>query len=116
MHELSVCRNLLQQVSRIADEHHASRVERIHLQIGPLSGVVPELLQTAFPIACDNTVAAHAELVIHVLPIRVRCKTCLAITEASANRLGCRTCGAWQTELLSGDELLLHSIELDQAH
>ena len=39
MHEYSVCLALLEQVERIAAEHRARRVERIVLQLGPLSGV-----------------------------------------------------------------------------
>mgnify|MGYP000458770419 CR=1 FL=1 len=34
MHELSVCLSLLDQVQRIANEHGATRVERIRLRIG----------------------------------------------------------------------------------
>ena len=44
MHELSVCLALMSQVERVATEHQARRVEKIVLQIGPLSGVEPALL------------------------------------------------------------------------
>jgi len=43
----------------------------------------------------------------------VRCKTCAAETEATPNRLVCGNCGAWHTELLQGDELLLASLDLE---
>jgi hydrogenase nickel incorporation protein HypA/HybF len=82
------------------------------LQIGPLSGVEPELLQSAFPIARADTIAAGAELVIQQMPVQVRCKTCHAETAATPNRLLCGECGGWQTELLSGDELLLERVEM----
>ncbi|NNG14728.1 MAG: hydrogenase nickel incorporation protein HypA, partial [Gammaproteobacteria bacterium] len=52
------------------------------------------------------------ELVIQQMPIQVRCKTCRAETAATANRLLCGECGDWQTELLSGDELLLERVEM----
>jgi hydrogenase nickel incorporation protein HypA/HybF len=112
MHELSICQSLLTQVNNIAAEHHATSVEKIFLQVGPLSGVEPELLQSAFPIARADTIAAEAELVIQQMPIQVRCKTCHAETTAKANRLLCGECGDWQTELLSGDELLLERVEM----
>ncbi|MEN8167275.1 MAG: hydrogenase maturation nickel metallochaperone HypA, partial [Pseudomonadota bacterium] len=51
MHELSVCQALLAQVTEVADREQASEVSRILLRIGPLSGVVPELLEQAFTIA-----------------------------------------------------------------
>ena len=116
MHELAVCQSIVDQVSHIAAEHQSSFVEKIYLQIGPLSGVEPDLLQSAFPIACANTAAERAELIINTLPIRVRCKNCNAESEVSANRLVCGKCGDWQTTLISGNEMLLERVELQTEH
>jgi hydrogenase nickel incorporation protein HypA/HybF len=116
MHELSVCQSLLDQVSLIAADNHAAIVEKIYLQVGPLSGVEPDLLQHAFPIARANTVAANAELVINTLPVRVKCRSCASESDASLNKLVCAVCGDWQTELLSGDELLLERVEMRTEH
>lgn len=112
MHELSVCRNLLQQVGRIAAEHGAHSVSAIRLRIGPLSGVEPELLQQAFPLASAGSVADSAELIIETARVRVHCTECGADSDARLNRLLCAVCGTWKTHLLSGDELLLVSMEL----
>ena len=51
MHELSVCQSIIDQVTRVAEQHQGSQVEKIYLQVGPLSGVEPKLLQSAFPLA-----------------------------------------------------------------
>ncbi len=112
MHELSVCQALLDQVRGIATERGATAVSRVVLRVGPLSGVEPRLLEQAFPIARAGTVAADAELVIEELPLRVRCRQCGAESLCAANRLVCGQCGDWHTQLLSGDELLLASVEL----
>jgi hydrogenase nickel incorporation protein HypA/HybF len=113
MHELSVCQGMLRQVGEIAAEHAPCRVTRIIVRIGPLSGVEPTLLQQAFPIASAGTAAGAAELLIENLPIRVHCETCGEESEAAANRLLCAVCGDWHTRLVSGDELLLASVELE---
>lgn len=112
MHELAVCQGMLRQVESVAREHGAHSVDVIHVQIGPLSGVVPELLQHAFPLASAGTVAEHARLELECLPVRVRCRSCDAETEALPNRLVCGQCGDWKTDVISGDELLLSSVEL----
>jgi hydrogenase nickel incorporation protein HypA/HybF len=112
MHELSVCLSLLEQVERIAAEHRASRVERILLRIGPLSGVEAELLRNAYPLAAAGSIAEDAVLDIEPAPVRVRCNTCGAETDALPNRLLCGACGDWQTRLVSGDEMLLANLEL----
>lgn len=113
MHELSVCQSLLSQVETIAQQHQASRVTAVILHIGPLSGVEPALLQQAFTLARAGSVAAEATLVIEALPVRVKCQSCGQESEATANRLLCAHCGDYHTQLLSGDEMLLASVELD---
>lgn len=112
MHELSICQALLDQLGRIVAEQGASRVERILLRVGPLSGVEAPLLLHAYPLAAAGTVAEGAELVIEPAPVRVACGACGAETAATPSRLLCGRCGSFRTRLLSGDELLLASVEL----
>ena len=112
MHELSVCNALLDQVEVIAREHRAARVDKIVLHVGPLSGIEVPLLKHAYPLAAAGTIAEHAQLVIEPLPVKVRCNQCGAESEATANRLLCAACGDFRTNLISGDEMLLASLEL----
>ena len=113
MHELSVCMSLLEQVAAIAQERAATNVTRIELNIGPLSGVEAELLRNAYPIAAAGTVAENAELIIHGAEIVVSCSQCGAESSAVANRLICGECGDFRTRVVSGDEMILKSLELD---
>ena len=112
MHELSVCQALIAQVEQIAAQHAATGVKSVHLRLGPLSGVEPQLLQDAYPIACAGSVAAESVLLIDLAPLKVKCETCGAETQASPNRLLCGECGDYHTQLVSGDEMLLMSVEL----
>ena len=112
MHELSICLALMDQVQTIARQHGASRVERIFLRIGPLSGLEPELLRNAFPFAAAGTLAEGAKLSIDPAPVRVRCSRCGADTEVPPNRLLCGACGDFTTQLVSGDEMLLERLQL----
>ena len=97
----------------VIDQHHASSATAIRVRIGPLAGVVPELLATAFPLAAADSRMEHAQLEFTHAPIQVHCQTCGAETEAAMNRLICGACGDWHTQILSGDELLLESVELE---
>jgi len=112
MHEYAICIALLEQVEQIARQHEAKQVEKIMLKIGPLSGVEAELLQHAWPLAAAQTVAEDAELVIAPAAVVVRCTRCNAESEVPPNRLLCRACGDFRTRLVSGDEMLLASVEL----
>ena len=113
MHELAICRSIIDQVTAIAVEHNAQQVDRIYLKIGPLSGVEPDLLRSAFPIASARSVASKAVLEIDSSPVRVRCKSCNAESEVAINKMICSRCGDWQTQVISGDELLLERVELE---
>ena len=114
MHELAICQSLMDQVEAIALERNALSVTSIVIGIGPLSGVEAQLLQNAYPVASAGTIAEDAELVIQQLPIKVRCTQCDTESDALPNKLICKQCGDWRTTLVSGDELLLVSVELER--
>ena len=113
MHELSVCLALLREVERIAGENNAGRVTRIVVTVGPLSGVEADLLRNAYPLAVAGTIAEDAEFQIDVAAIVVKCTQCGAESSAKPNRLLCGECGDYRTKLVSGDEMVLQSLELD---
>jgi hydrogenase nickel incorporation protein HypA/HybF len=115
MHELSLCEDLMDQVMTIAKAHHAEKVVRIIVRIGPLSGVESLLLESAFSISRAGTLAEEAEFLTEVLPIRVLCNSCGVESEAVVNNLVCGSCGGYNTRLLSGDELILARVELENA-
>ena len=112
MHELAVCQALVDQVSDIVRQQGGVSALRLTLRVGPLSGVVADLLANAFPLAAAGTCAEGAELNINDAPIRIRCQRCGAESDALPNRLLCGSCGDWHTQLIAGDELILESVEL----
>ena len=113
MHELSVCYALLDQVKAIALEINSPYVTSIVIGIGPLSGVDAQLLKNAYTIARAGSVAKQAELIIEILPVKVKCGQCGCVSEVLVNKMTCQSCGNWQTTLVSGDELLLMSVEIE---
>ncbi len=112
MHELAVCQGLLREVQAVARAHQADRVVGVTVRVGPLSGIEPDLLESAFPLASAGTNAAQAHLVIERAAVRVRCLNCTRESEVPSTRLLCANCGEWRVELLSGAELLLTRVEL----
>jgi hydrogenase nickel incorporation protein HypA/HybF len=115
MHELAICQSLMDQVQNIALERNAQCVTSIVVGMGPLSGVEVQLLKNAYPIASAGTIAEGAELIIEDLPVRVKCGQCGSESDALPNKLVCKQCGDWRTTLVSGDELMLMSVELEKS-
>lgn len=114
MHELAICQSLMDQVENIAMERNAQCVTSIIIAIGPLSGVEAQLLKNAYPIASAGTIAENAELIIETLPVRVKCTQCGSESDVLSNKLICKQCGDWRTTLISGDEMMLMSVELEK--
>jgi hydrogenase nickel incorporation protein HypA/HybF len=111
VHELAISRSVLTMVADVARKHGGA-VRKVVLRIGPLSGVEPASLLRAYPIAAAATVAEGSELVIEATDVVVRCRVCEATSHTTANDLVCGACGNWQTDLVSGDEMLLVRVEL----
>jgi hydrogenase nickel incorporation protein HypA/HybF len=112
VHELSICQALLAQVTEIAADRGASVVERIVVEVGPLSGVEPALLARAFTVARAASCAADAVLTIETTPVTVGCMACGAHSQTAPNRLVCEVCGGYRTRIVAGDELRLRRVEL----
>jgi hydrogenase nickel incorporation protein HypA/HybF len=109
---MSVCQALLSQVAEIARHHGAGTVECITVEIGPLSGVEPAQLHSAFTMMRAGSESAAAALVIETAAVEVRCLACGVDSETPVNRLVCRACGGYRTRVIAGHELRLRRIEL----
>jgi hydrogenase nickel incorporation protein HypA/HybF len=112
MHELAICQALLRQILNVAEDRGSRCVGQITLRIGPLAGVEPGLLCTAFPLVAAGTPCESATLIIEETRVRVHCAACATISEVRSNRLLCKGCGTWRVTLHGGDEMLLTSVEL----
>ena len=113
MHELSIIESVLQTVETVALENGARAVTAIRLQVGPLGGVVPELLESAFEAARQGTLAERAVLTIEIPPLRVRCRTCGAESEPAGLNFVCLSCASPDAEIVRGAEITLMSVELE---
>jgi hydrogenase nickel incorporation protein HypA/HybF len=112
VHELSVCQALLHQVAEIAAARGADRVTRITIEVGPLAGVDPALLVSAFAIARAGSCAAGATLLFEATAVEITCLSCGRHSRPRPNRLVCSSCGGFRTRVVAGEELRLRRVEL----
>lgn len=113
MHELSLCQDLIDQVTELARKNRARSVSRVKIQIGQLAGVEPFLLESAFSIARAGTVAEQAEMVTEVVSPRVLCIACDIESDVIPTNLCCPVCGGNDVRLTRGEELILAQVELE---
>jgi hydrogenase nickel incorporation protein HypA/HybF len=113
MHELAVMESAMNAVLRQAQAHQASRVHRVVLRIGSLSGVEPESLRFAFDVVTRGTPADGATLEIDAVPARAVCRACAhEFGVESGFIFSCPQCGRLSGEIKQGRELELSRLEM----
>ncbi len=114
MHEMGIAMEILKIVeASIPADMNSVRVRKINLKVGRFSAVVPDSLRFCFEVAADKTAAAGAELAIEEIPVTAQCGDCGHQWEAETPVFICPACSSGKIELLSGRELNIESIEID---
>ena len=113
MHELSLVASVFEVLEEKAREHGAARVTKVVLDVGIMSGAVPDLLESAFEAYKRGTLAAGARLEIAVVPAKVRCPDCGGETVREDADFSCAACGSRRVEIVAGRELRVEKIELE---
>ena len=88
------------------------RVVRVNVCVGSAAGIVPESLRFAFRVVCEGTRVDGAELSVTTIAARSRCVDCGIVFEFDGLIGRCPGCGRLGGELLSGDEMILRTIEV----
>jgi hydrogenase nickel incorporation protein HypA/HybF len=113
MHELGIAQSALERALEEMRKAGASRVLRVVLRVGRLSGVDAESLRFAFEAVRADTPAAEAELQIDDAPAVVHCAPCDAdFTPAASPPFACPHCQAWSGTIVHGRELDLIRVEM----
>ena len=113
MHEYSIVQNLLDLCEQNAVANNATKVHRVVVGIGEMSSVEPQLLKTAFDTFKLETMAESAVMEIQRTPLKAECFDCSADFVPTMSDFLCPKCGSANTKLVSGDELLLLSLEIE---
>lgn len=112
MHEAGIMDAALDAIRAQAERHQATRVLRVVLRVGALSGADPAALRFAFEALAPGGIAAGALLEIESVPARAHCAACDRDFAASPGFiLCCPDCGAGSGDLRAGRELAIALLE-----
>jgi hydrogenase nickel incorporation protein HypA/HybF len=112
MHELSIAMSILDLAAEEA-ERLGGTVAAIHLRLGPLSGVVPEALRSAYELARAGSGLDQAELVIEVVPLVAFCAACAEERTLPTAALLCPVCGGPTPTIVRGREMEMVALEIE---
>jgi hydrogenase nickel incorporation protein HypA/HybF len=113
MHELSIAIALVDLACEASADLGATRVDALHVRVGPLAGVVEEALSFSFELAAAGTPAEGARLLFERVPLVVFCSVCNEEKAISSpQHLRCPACDALTPEVRGGRDLQLTAVEI----
>ena len=108
MHELAIAESV---VDTVTQRLPGAKVTCVRLEIGALSGVVPDSIRFCFDLATEGTGLAGARLEITEPPARCRCRACGAEFQPDSPIVLC-PCGSPDVAVLAGEELKIVSVQV----
>ena len=113
MHELSIAQSIVDIIEQYVPQEHRHTIHSIKVRIGDLAGVVPDSLAFSFTAVTAGTPIAHALLEIEHIPFVLHCTECLSDSTTEPGLAICPRCQSTHTQILSGTELQVVAIELE---
>jgi hydrogenase nickel incorporation protein HypA/HybF len=115
MHEMSVAQNILSIVQQQLSQEQMRAASLIRLLIGNAAGIVPDSLEFCFNAIRNETPLRSASLSIERVPLQIHCNVCSADSISESAMFFCQQCGANNVTIISGTELQIVDVELNDA-
>jgi hydrogenase nickel incorporation protein HypA/HybF len=110
MHEMSITQSIVEICEQHAD---GRRVLAVVLEIGALSGVVPEAVEFCFEACTRDTLLTGAALTIERVPGTAWCQECQVMVPVASYFEQCPGCGGYGLEIRTGEELRVKELEVE---
>jgi hydrogenase nickel incorporation protein HypA/HybF len=115
MHELAIAQSIVEAVQAKASECNASHVKAVRLKIGVASGVVPDSLTFCFEMITSlEPTLVGARLLIDTMPHCAYCRHCDREFSIKNFVAQCPSCKEWSSEIVSGTELQVVEMEIEE--
>ena len=112
MHEFSIASNIV-EILKEKFSSPSARIQKINLEVGKLSCLVPESLSFCFDIFKKEPLIENAELKIAHTDGKAFCKNCNSNVAIKELYSLCPKCDALGLEIERGEELKILSVEVD---
>ena len=112
MHELGIIIHINKTLEAVAAENSVKRIGAVTLELGEVSGIVPELLTDCWNYYREKSeLLTGAKLTIETLPAVTLCESCGKTYETVRFGRECPHCHSGETYLLTGNECSIREIE-----
>jgi len=113
MHELGIAQSIIGRVAREVQRHPGARPRAVGVKIGEISGVDRDALAFGFEVLVKDTDWPLLKLDVEYCPRRHRCPSCEREFAVKDFATACPNCGNAATVLVSGEELDIGYIEVE---
>jgi hydrogenase nickel incorporation protein HypA/HybF len=86
----------------------------VTVSVGHLRQVVPASLEFAFALITQGTALDGAELILEEVPAAGVCRRCGRESRLDGFPLNCRSCGSADVDVVSGEELQVESLDVEE--
>lgn len=112
MHELGIVFHIIDSLEKIGKENQVSKINRVTLQLGEVSGVVDSYLTDCWRWAAKKSLLLeNAELEIEPIRAVTVCEDCGETYATLQYAKICPKCGSEKTHLVTGNEINIKEIE-----
>ncbi|MCD6258124.1 MAG: hydrogenase/urease nickel incorporation protein HypA [Helicobacteraceae bacterium] len=113
MHEYSIVQSLLNTCEEHAAQNEATKVTKVVVKIGVMSGVEPELLRTAFETFKEQTICDGCEFVMNIQAVVIECKSCFKKATLQKLEYMCPECQSVELDIIDGEDMYLMQLEME---
>lgn len=113
MHELGIAFHIISEIDKIAEQNKVNEVKRVTLEIGEVSGVIPQYLEDIWVWACENKSKYMKNCKLNIVVIKgiSYCEDCKKTYSTLKGRV-CPNCGSKNTYLVEGNQTKIKDIEV----
>ena len=111
MHEIGMLRQTAELATRFAEENGIDAVKNITIEIGELSGALPEVFMEYFSFIAEQYPRVRgAELTLRTVPGEGLCLDCHCLYDIMQREGVCPRCGSREKKVLGGTDVQVLSI------
>jgi len=115
MHELSIASSILETIQAEATRRPGARFVKVGLRVGELAGVDVDALTFSFDALVKSSDLEPLKLEIEFCPRRHLCPGCGQNFVVREYATTCPSCGEPRTKCISGDELDITYLEIEES-
>ncbi|MBO8127741.1 MAG: hydrogenase maturation nickel metallochaperone HypA [Peptococcaceae bacterium] len=113
MHEVGIIQAVMDEITKAAEDHNITKINKVKLVVGKMNGALPDALEMAFEILTPGTMFDGASLEIERRDVVLQCPKCGAESTVKDITFFCPECDA-RAKIVAGRELYIDYFEGDE--